>query len=75
MLLFQKKYILKFSTDGALLTNKKNAVQGTIRIYQVDDQWIPIPKGTLPKYFEQEIPVYYYIGTFNLLIFFLLFWK
>ena len=54
--------MVKFATDGAKLTNNKNAVQGTIRIYQADDNWKPITKGTLPKYFDQEFPVYYFIG-------------
>ena len=62
-LLFQKRYMLKFSTDGAMLTNKKNTVQGTIQIFQVKDGWIPIMKGSLPKYLNQELPVYYFIGT------------
>ena len=57
--------MLKFRTDGAMLTNKKNAVQGTIRIFQVEKDWIPIVKGSLPNYFNQELPVYYFISKFN----------
>ena len=61
--------MLKFATDGAKLTNNKNAVQGTIRIYQVNNEWKPITKGTLAKYFNQEFPVYYFIGMFTELLY------
>ena len=47
-----------------MLTNRKNAVQGAIRIFQVDDEGNPIPKGTLLKYLNQELPVYYYLGNY-----------
>ena len=62
--IFQKRYMLKFSTDGSMLTNKRNAVQGAVRVFQVDDEWKPIQKGTLPKYLNQELPVYYYLGKY-----------
>ena len=58
----QRKYLVKFSTDGAVLTNCKGAVQGTIRVYQVDDKWNVLHDSSLPPQFHQEILVYYYVG-------------
>ena len=61
-LFLQRKYIIKFSTDGAVLTTKKSAVQGTIRIFDVNNEWKPMKHSTLPKHFQQELPIYYYLG-------------
>ena len=60
--LFQKKYLLKFSTDGAVLTKSAGAVQGTVRVFDVDDNWHPVRESKLPKEFQDEILIYYYVG-------------
>ena len=54
--------MIKISTDGAILTKKKHAVQGTIRIMQVDQNKKPVHKSTLPDRFNKEILLFYYIG-------------
>ena len=36
----QRKYLLKFATDGAVLTKTKNAVQGTMKLIPCDDNSI-----------------------------------
>ena len=35
--ILQRKYFLKFATDGAVLTKTKNAVQGTMKLIPCDD--------------------------------------
>ena len=57
--------MIKISTDGAILTKKKHAVQGTIRIIQVDDNNQPVKNSTLPDRFNKEILLFYYIGNNN----------
>ena len=61
----QRKYILKFSTDGAVLCNKKNGVQGTMRLIEVNDDGKAVPSSfsSLPDHLQKEICLYYYIGT------------
>ena len=65
---FQRKYILKFSTDGAVLCNKKNGVQGTMKLIEVnsDGKAVPAAFSTLPEHMHKEICLYYYIGIFNI---------
>ena len=58
------QYILKFSTDGARLTNNDTGVQGTIRILDVDNDVRPITPSRLPPRFHREICVFYFIGKF-----------
>ena len=53
---------MKYSTDGAVLSNKRNAVQGTIKIIDVDDDGRPLPETELPQYLQKEITMYYYLG-------------
>ena len=54
--------MVKFSTDGAVLSNKRNAVQGTVKIIDVDDNGRPLQLTQLPEYLQKEITMYYYIG-------------
>ena len=56
--------MLKISTDGAVLTKKKHAVQGTLRIIQLDENNKPVRKSTLPERFNKEILLFYYIGNY-----------
>ena len=59
------KYIIKFSTDGAKLTNNMTGVQGTIKICDVNNQFKPIQPTKLPERFHREICVYYFIGQYK----------
>ena len=61
---FQKKYILKFATDGAVLTKTKNAVQGTMKLIPADEHGKVWLEADVADYLEKEITLYYYIGTF-----------
>ena len=63
-LYFKRKYILKFATDGAVLNHNRNAVQATVKIIDVDENWKPHRETTLPEYLQREICVYYFIGIF-----------
>ena len=54
---------MKFSTDGAVLSNKRNAVQGSIKLIDVDDDGRPLTNTNLPEYLQKEITMYYYLGT------------
>ena len=65
VLFFQRRYILKFATDGAILTNTKNAVQGTIKVIPCDLNGKVAYDENLPAYLDKEIVVYYYIGKFH----------
>ena len=58
--------MIKFATDGAVLSNSTSNVQGTIKVIPVDDSFKPIPKGKLPAPFHEEIRIYYYIGKYEL---------
>ena len=42
-------------------------MQGTVRIFDVDDNWHPLPISNLPKQFQDEILVYYYVGEIAVL--------
>ena len=66
LLTLQRKYILKFSTDGAVLCNKKNGVQGTMRLIEVNDEGKAVPGkfSSLPDHLQKEICLYYYIGKY-----------
>ena len=67
ILTLQRKYIIKFCTDGAALCSKKNGVQGSMKFIQIDvnGKAIPASASTLPNYFNREICLYYYIGNSN----------
>ena len=54
--------MIKFSTDGAVLTRKRMGVQGTIKLIDLDPDGKPNLPSTLPDYMQKEICVYYYIG-------------
>ena len=58
----QRRYIIKFATDGAVLTNTKNAVQGTIKIIPATVDGKVLIDHDLPTYLDKEFTVYYYIG-------------
>ena len=60
---FQRKYILKFSTDGAQLNNNQTAVQATVKLIDVDEEGKPLTESALPEYLQREICVYYFIGN------------
>ena len=60
-----KRYFLKFSTDGARLTNHYTGVQGTIRLLDVDDDGKVIVPSRLPGRFHREVCVFYFIGKFK----------
>ena len=57
------QYIIKFSTDGAKLTNNDTGVQGTIRILDVDNDGKPLTPTRMPARFHREICIFYFIGT------------
>ena len=61
--LLQRKYILKFATDGAVLTNTKNAVQGVMKLIPSDENGKVIAVDDFPQYMDKEITLYYYIGN------------
>ena len=53
---------MKFATDGAVLSNTKSAVQGTMKLIAADENGRVNIDSDLPHYFEKEITLYYYIG-------------
>ena len=57
--------MIKFSTDGAVLSNKRNAVQGTIKLIDVNREGKPLPTSQLPEYLQTEICVYLYLGELS----------
>ena len=57
-----KIYYIKFSTDGAKLTNYYAGVQGTIRILDVDDDLRVRVPTALPGRFHRELCVFYFLG-------------
>ena len=61
-LFFQRQYMVKFATDGAVLNHSRTAVQATVKIMDVDDQGKPLMESKLPKHLQKEICVCYYIG-------------
>ena len=58
----QRRYILKFASDGAVLTHTKNAVQATMKLIPADSTGKVDTSVKLPSYFNNEIILYYYIG-------------
>ena len=58
----QLKYIVKFSTDGAVLNNNRAAVQATVKIIDVDQCGKPLRESNLPAHLQKEICIYYFIG-------------
>ena len=48
--------------DGAVLTNTKNAVQGTMKLIPADSNGKVSYVETIPDYLDKEITLYYYIG-------------
>ena len=67
----QKKYILKFATDGAILTKTKNAVQGTMKIIPCDENWRVLVNHPAYHHLDKEMTLYYFIGKEFLINFFL----
>ena len=55
--------MLKISSDGAVLTKKKHGVTGTLRVLEVDGSGKPVLNSTLPKRFNKELLLFYYIGN------------
>ena len=62
----QRKYILKFSTDGSSLTQAKGAVQSCIRLIDVGANGKPLVPSDLPLSLQQEILVLHYMGMYVL---------
>ena len=60
--LFQPRYILKFSTDGAILSNIKSAVQGSMKLIPADREGRVLLNSSIPTYLKKEITLYYFIG-------------
>ena len=61
-----KVYYLKFSTDGAKLTNYYSGVQGTIRLLDVDDDMRVHVPSRLPPRFHRELCVFYFLGMYHI---------
>ena len=59
----QRKYILKFATDGAILTKTKNAVQGTMKLIPCDDKGKVMLSHPVYSKLDKEITLYYFIGN------------
>ena len=58
--------MIKFSTDGARLSNQKNAVQGCIKIIDVNEKGIPIIPSELPKHLRKEFCVFIFVGKLEI---------
>ena len=61
--ILQRRYLLKFATDGAVLTNTKSAVQGSMKLIPTDVNGKVLMDTAMPEYLDKEITLYYYIGT------------
>ena len=59
----QRKYILKFATDGAVLTKTKNAVQGSMKLIPCDENGRDMVRHEFYSFLDKEITLYYYIGN------------
>ena len=59
---FQRRYILRFATDGAVLTNTKNAVQGAMKLIPATADGKVLMNAHFPKCYDKEIILYYFIG-------------
>ena len=57
-----RRYYIKFSTDGAKLTKHFTGVQGTIWVMDVDDDLRVQFPTRLPGRFHREICVFYFLG-------------
>ena len=53
---------MKFATDGAVLTNTKSAVQGSMKLIPADEHRKVLLTNDLPEYLDKEVTLYYYIG-------------
>ena len=58
----QQKYILKFATDGAILTKTKNAVQGCMKLIPCDGHWRVLVDHPAYEKLDKEMTLYYFIG-------------
>ena len=56
-------YILKFATDGAVLTKTKNAVQGTMKLIPSDEDGRVLIGNPDYSLLDKEFTLYYYIGN------------
>ena len=56
---FQKRYILKFATDGAVLSKTKNAVQGKIKLIPAHVHGKVLDNNSILSYLQKEITLYY----------------
>ena len=63
----QRRYMIKFSTDGAVLSNHRGAVQGTVKLIDVNARGKPIPDSQLAPHLQKEVTVYYYVGMYILI--------
>ena len=54
---------MKFTTDGAVLSNTKNAVQGVMKLIPADESGKVLVLDSYPDYLGKEITLYYYIGN------------
>ena len=61
---FQQKYIIKFATDGAVLTKTKNAVQGTMKVIPCDGNGKVLLDCNVYRELDKEITLYYFIGQY-----------
>ena len=61
----QRRYIIKFATDGAVLTKTKSAVQGTIKIIPATVHGQVVDYKLVPYQLHKEITLFYYIGKYK----------
>ena len=61
-MVLQPKYILKFATDGAILTKTKNAVQSSMKIIPCDVNGRVLINSNVYQELDKEITLYYFIG-------------
>ena len=57
--------MIKFSTDGARMSNQKNAVQGCIKVIDLDSESKPEIPSQLPKKLRREFCVFIFVGMLN----------
>ena len=60
---------MKFATDGAILTNTKNVVQGTMKLIPADNDGRVLLLDNFPSFVDKEITLYYFIGNNKLHVF------
>ena len=56
--------MIRFSMDGARMCKKKGAVQGCIKIIDVNCEWKPKVPSKLPKRFTKENCLFIFVGKF-----------